>query len=77
MVTKVQSVSELIAALGGPKATGDLLDATPQMVIGWRERGALPARRYPIHVERMKERGIIAPLSLWSFDLEDKDGEAA
>ena len=74
---KINSVGDLIAELGGPKAAGDLLGATPQMVIGWRDRGVLPARRYPIHNERLEARGIAAPLSLWSFDLDDKDEAAA
>jgi hypothetical protein len=67
----VASVAELVAELGGPKKTADLLGATPQKVVNWRAAGTLPTRFHIVHSKHLAERGIFAPPSLWGLVEED------
>jgi len=64
---EIGSIAELITTLGGPKAAGETLGATPQMVVNWRERGSLPSRSYLIHKTKLAERGLSAPPTLWGL----------
>lgn len=63
----VNSVGELIEVLGGPKATADKLDATPQMVVNWRATNVLPARKFLVQRRALKDLGIEAPVTLWGM----------
>lgn len=77
MTKTVTSVEDLIAELGGVKATGDFFGVTSQMIVNWRDRHkALPSRRYPVQKRLLAERGIEAPLSLWSFDADESEAAA-
>lgn len=63
----IASVRDLVEALGGPKSAGEVLGTTPQNVVNWRLAGKIPARFHIVHSERLAERGISVPPSLWGF----------
>lgn len=64
---EVSSVADLVQLLGGPKATGEFLGATPQKVVNWRADDRLPARFYLTHKQKLAAKRISAPASLWGM----------
>lgn len=65
---KLETVADLITALGGPTAISKLFDPplTPNAVGNWRERG-LPPETFIVLTTALNARGFYAPPSLWNF----------
>ena len=62
----LETVSEVIDALGGPKRTGQIVGRSPQSACNWKNRAKrFPADTFPALNEALAERGYTAPSSLW------------
>lgn len=66
---KVNSVTELVAKLGGPKAASIVLETTPQNVVNWKASGKIPARLHLVHKQRLVAAGIRAADACWGFEV--------
>lgn len=67
MSTYLKNVPEVIAALGGNTAVGNLLGVTQNAVSNWRSRGAFPAHTYVAMQMLLARRGFDAPDKLWAM----------
>lgn len=72
----VETVEELIAALGGTGAAAQALDATSNKIVNWRAAGRLPSRLYFVHRRILNERGINAAPGMWGFELPESETAA-
>jgi len=61
----VETIGELIERLGGPSKAAEILGATPQRVVNWRNRGRITPALFLHNQERLKERGLKAPPEFW------------
>jgi len=64
MARKVNTVAELIAALGGATEVAAIFKVGRNAVYNWQSRG-LPPETYVALQERLKRERVIAPDSLW------------
>jgi hypothetical protein len=69
MVTRnLQTVEQVIEALGGFKAVGELTKRnSANAAWNWKERNAFPTNTYVIMKGALKEIGAKAPDSLWNM----------
>mgnify|MGYP006267170909 CR=1 FL=1 len=68
MTNELQSVSEVIHALGGTKAAAHICGVGVNAVSNWRVRGAFPAHTFPRISSELLKRGAAAKFGLWSFE---------
>ena len=61
----VSTIKELIEKLGGPSKAAEILGATPQRVVNWRNRGKITPELFMQNQGELKARGIKAPPSFW------------
>ena len=76
-MTRVYTLDELIAALGGPSQTTRFFNISKQTLYNWRRRaGRLPVERYFEQRGLLREEGIFAHSGLWFPELRagKKDG---
>lgn len=64
---EIETVAGLIVALGGPKATADVLGTTPQNVVNWRAAGKIPATLYKRHRQKLHARRLTVADGVWGF----------
>lgn len=68
MVRKLTSVEEVVSALGGSKATGELARrASPSAGWNWIDRNGFPPDTYVVIQAALKEIGATAPDALWGM----------
>jgi len=73
----VSSITELVSELGGLTAASRTLNATPQVVYNWRQRGRIPTRLFLDHERKLSQLGVSAPVTLWGFEAPMTRGVAA
>lgn len=61
----VSTIAELIEKLGGPSKAGEILGASPQRAVNWRNSGKITAELFVQHQAALKARGLSAPPSFW------------
>lgn len=65
---QLETVDEVIAALGGLKAVRALLQLkTPQAVSNFKVRGGFPPRHYLVMKQALDAKGYTAPTRLWGL----------
>jgi hypothetical protein len=64
----IETVSEVIDALGGTTACGRLILRSPQAVCNWRQTNVLPAVLFLRMTEELHARGYTAPARLWGIE---------
>ena len=64
---ELNSIDEVLDALGGLTAAGRLVNKTAQHVHNWRIAGQFPAKTYLVFSEELKARGKKAPLRLFGM----------
>ena len=66
---------EVVEALGGKAATGELCDGQDTAAVcNWRARRMkFPAKYYPVMMEELLARDFTAPNDLWGFYKKQKD----
>lgn len=68
-MSTLESIQDVIDALGGPSALADMLDVTQQAVSMWKVRGEIPAGwHYRLHVEALRRGHQIDPAVFGLFD---------
>lgn len=68
MLTELTTVDDVIDALGGTGATARLLGCkSMRPVSNWRSRGRLPADKFLLMQQALRDRGKTAPPSLWGI----------
>jgi hypothetical protein len=68
MIKRLQTVEEVIAELGGPKAVGQLTERKSASAVPmWKNRKRFPPKTYTILQAALKERGLSAPNDLWGM----------
>jgi hypothetical protein len=61
-MTKLETIQDVIAALGGPSDLAEMLDVTQQAVSMWKVRGEIPAGwHYRLHIEALRRGYEIDP----------------
>jgi len=61
----VSTIGELIEKLGGPSKAAEILGATPQRVVNWRNRDQISATLFMQHQAILRERGLVVPPHFW------------
>ncbi len=68
MDTQLRTVSDVIDALGGTKATASLLGRSMQAVTNWRAQGRFPAKTFLVLSRALEKQHASAPAALWGLD---------
>lgn len=68
----LKSAGEVIDALGGTVATAHLTGRKAQHVTNWRASGRLPANTFLVISKELRERGKLAPPSVWGITEPEK-----
>jgi len=78
MLDSLNTTDAVIDALGGTGATATLLGDGyyPQRVSNWRKKGRFPPDTFLVMSEALRERGKVAPSSLWNM-LEPAGADAS
>lgn len=61
----LNSVPEVIDALGGMPAVADLTGRKSNVVWNWKDRKAFPANTYTVLKAALRAKGVDAPDALW------------
>jgi hypothetical protein len=69
MATQLETVGEVVDALGGTGAVADMVNNTDAAVSNWRSAGRFPANTYILIRGELKKIGRRAPDSLWSMKM--------
>jgi hypothetical protein len=69
---QLETVDQVIDALGGTCAVARRTARDPRAVSNWRMRGKLPADTYPILVHDLAAKGRKAPPALWGVTLAEE-----
>jgi len=68
MIKRLQTVEEVIAELGGPKAVSELTDRKSASAVPmWKIRKRFPTTTFTILQAALQERGLSAPNDLWGM----------
>lgn len=67
MASELQTVREIIDALGGAGEIARLTDRETNHVVNWRNEGRFPAKTFLVITAALKERGHSAPIALWGM----------
>lgn len=67
MSRELNTVEDVIRALGGPTKAAALVGKTAQAANGWRITKRLPARSFLVLNRELSARGLSAPPSLWGI----------
>lgn len=54
----MNSIAEIIAALGGPTKVAKTFDAPPRLVTDWRRSGSIPVRYWPALQAAAEDHGV-------------------
>ncbi len=63
--TPIDTVDDLVAALGGITAAAAALDETEMQVRAWKHRKAISANRFYAHQAILSQHNIAAVPSIW------------
>ncbi|SFV31272.1 hypothetical protein SAMN05216456_1287 [Devosia crocina] len=64
----LESVDDVIRALGGTRSVMELTEAkTNQVVTNWRSLNRFAANTYVVMTDALKLKGLTAPASLWGM----------
>lgn len=69
---QLETVDQVIDALGGTSAVARRTARDPRAVSNWRMRGKLPSNTYPILVHDLAAKGHRAPAELWGITLAEE-----
>ena len=64
----LQTVDDVIRALGGTVKTSALAGVSPSQVSGWRHAKRLGAKTFLVLKQELAGRGFDAPASLWGIE---------
>lgn len=67
-VETVETVEDVIAALGGSAAVRRLTGATSQQLWNWKARRRIPARLYKRMGQALKAAGVAAKDDIWAIE---------
>jgi hypothetical protein len=77
MHKSLNTVSEVIKALGGTKAACAILGVGQSAIGNWRGGNVLPPHTFPTISQELLKRGLYADIALWRWDRKRKaDGDA-
>jgi len=72
-MSKISSIPDVIAIMGGASSLAEMLDVTQQAVSMWKVRGEIPAGwHYRLHVEALRRGYEIDPSVFGFSDQADK-----
>lgn len=63
----LETVDDVIEALGGSAAVASLLGFRTSAVSNWKERGRIPAGKFQLISEALEPRGLRVALSVFGF----------
>jgi len=76
-LVRCQSLSDVVAVLGGARNTASIVGCTIAAVHNWGSAktgsGLIPARHYAVIATELDERGFYAPWCLFHFTRIDRD----
>jgi hypothetical protein len=64
---QLETVSNILEAIGGTLAASKLTGASPTAVSNWRRTERLPAKFYLVFAKRLRELHCAAPASCWGI----------
>lgn len=67
MASELQTVQDVIQALGGTAETARLTGKRSNHVVNWRNDGRFPAATFLLLTDQLRKRGCNAPPSLWGM----------
>jgi hypothetical protein len=67
----INTLEELVDAFGGPKATAEEYEITPQAVCDWKSKGFLPPSRHLQVILALKRRGKSVNPELFACSEDD------
>ena len=76
MADELQTTEEVISALGGVAAVGELTGRKYSAAFNWKSFGSFPANTYLVMQRALRERGKTAPASLWGMVERSEDSAA-
>lgn len=54
----MNSIADIVAALGGPSNIARALEASPRLVTDWRRNGSIPVRYWPALQAAAEDHGV-------------------
>jgi predicted SpoU family rRNA methylase len=54
----MNSIADIVAALGGPSNIAKALEASPRLVTDWRRNGSIPVRYWPALQAAAEDHGV-------------------
>lgn len=63
----LDTLDEVITALGGTDGLFDLMGAKPSTISMWKKAGNFPSNSYVVMTETLRARGKAAPDALWKM----------
>jgi hypothetical protein len=73
MICPLNTVRDVIKALGGTKVAAELCGVSDNAISNWRSWNRMPAHSFPIVSRELLNRGLTAEISLWNFDRKKFD----
>jgi hypothetical protein len=67
----IESIADLIAALGGPSSIGDWLGITQEAVSNWKARDCIPPGWHLKLLVALNRRGLTVNPNLFDIDADD------
>jgi hypothetical protein len=64
---KLETLEDVMTALGGRQAVADLLDAKSSTISMWKYAGKFPANTYVIMTDALHAIDKTAPATLWAM----------
>lgn len=65
---RLESVEQVVEALGGPPAVAELTGRGVTAVYNWQSRGSFPPGTFVNMTAALKKKDHEAPMSLWRMD---------
>lgn len=72
----LETLDEVITALGGTDGLFDLMGAKPSTISMWKKAGNFPSNSYVLMTEVLRARGKTAPDLLWKMKAPAEQGAA-
>lgn len=72
----LETLDEVITALGGTDGLFDLMGAKPSTISMWKKAGNFPSNSYVLMSAALGARGKAAPDSLWKMKAPAEQGAA-
>lgn len=65
----LDTLDEVITALGGTDGLFDLLGAKPSTISMWKKAGNFPSNSYVVMTDALRQKGKTAPDLLWKMKM--------